>query len=324
LAKVVAADEVAMPYAKDQSMLRRVAESRWFLTVALGSPAAGVMIYVASLAAGEVRATDVVLALLLGFGGVHLIDRARGRSSESVGNLPYGLGRHFTPVEEQNMEWQDRIDKLERAGDYEQAVAARRHWLEAGQPPSRATQLFLIAQTYEERLKQPREALLWYRKTAALGPDGNSYYLEAKARADRLAKAWHTSDADHAAREAAIREQIEKEDFDAAARLAEDLTRHYPASAVGHFLRGVMASRRGNHAQAAAYYTQAVNQDPQHERAAFNLALALGKAHQYVEARRHWQVYLERFDAPDSPYAAQARAALEEIIEFLRTDLEEN
>jgi Flp pilus assembly protein TadD len=217
--------------------------------------------------------------------------------------------------------WQSDIARAERAGDFREAARLRRGFLDSGVAPDPAGEAFRLARLYEEHLKRPQDALYWYRRAATLGGADHHYALEAERGAERLRHAVSISDLDRQDREAALQRAIDAGEFDAAEKLAEEMHTLYPHAALPHFALGFIASQRQNHSLAAALYHEAMTLDPDHERAHFNLAIALQKAERWVEARDAWRRYLDKFGDRESASAQAAREALAGLNDELNSNL---
>lgn len=257
----------------------------------------------------------MALFFVLALGGSLLL----GRHPESLAETLAGFTHRAGQDERTARMWQEEIKHAENEGDYLNAVNLRRSYIDTDLPPNKSSVAFRIALAFEDKLGRPQDALYWYRKTKTLSGADGPYLSEAEAGIRRLTAVSFNSPHDRDQRERHVKDAIEKQDWEAAEAACVEMRRLYPEDPAAVFLRGAMASRRGNHALAMAHYQQACEMAPDDEKAAFNLGVSMVKAGRDVEAREAWTAYLKRFADPDSSHTDVAESTLAELKERLKT-----
>ncbi|MDP8224953.1 MAG: hypothetical protein P9L99_16455 [Candidatus Lernaella stagnicola] len=243
------------------------------------------------------------------------------RHGDQVGDFVYGTRRNVNSDERDIELWKHEIKAAETAGNFDRVVRLRKELLAGDLPHDPAVQAFHIARIYEDRLQRPLDALHWYQKAVSLADEGGTHRIEAEAGIERLTAASHLSVHDRDSRLREIAEAIELGTLGTATKHCRDMRRIYPNDSNPLFYLGLIASRRNNHVYAAARYQEALALDANHERAAFNYAIALQKADRDLEAVAAWKAYLERFGTPESDHTKIARKAVETMSERHRAEL---
>lgn len=307
---------------KDMGSLRRFMESDFAVPV-LGGGGIGTGLYTLLV---FVTGSPFRLTSYLGFLAIiilisYFVHRQMNRMGSGMGDLLFGTGRKVEDSYYAREVWKEHIAKAERAENYYEQASLLKGYLQSGLMEYPVTAAMKLAQLYEEKLIRPQDALYWYRKALTLSEEAGVHRAEAESAIERLRLAASTSDLDYRQREEKIAKALENSEFESAMEQAKELQRLYPKLSSPVFYLGVIASRLNNHALAAAHYREVLEREPDHERAAFNLAIAFQKAERDLEARDAWQRYLERFGQTESIHIETAKSALVELAQKLQSDL---
>lgn len=229
--------------------------------------------------------------------------------SEAPAMILWGRGR---PVDQRQLKMETQLDlarTAERNRHFRQAVDLYRQLLLENLSDSPEWIWFQIGRIQHEYIVDHHRATYAFRKVIQrlkamnVDPEDGSglgaIYRDSLARLNVLADRVEQVEKGIAARRDEVTSLVENGDIGAARALVDRLHEDDPDDAENNFLKGFVISRLGSYGLGIEYYRRAIELDPDHLRARYNLAAALDAMEEEWEAAEAYETYIEA--AGDSP-----------------------
>ena len=279
-----------------------------FVMLLLGAPWRAVLLFAALL---------IPIASMLCLVFVHV--------SDLPAKALFGLGRKVDGRQMELEDLRDQAASAERNHLFGQAVKLYREILarQLSEKPERVW--FRIALIHNEHLRDYRSASAAYRRALGLlgqEADGEDepeedavLRRECKERLESLIQRIKEADRGVTARRQEITALVEDELFSEARARIDQLNEDDPGDAENDYLKGFILARSGSYELGIEHYRKALERDPDHLRARYNLAAALDIVQRNPEAIEVYEEYLQRAAGvgDEEEWIARARMQLSRL-----------
>jgi len=306
----------------EEGIIAVITGSRLVFSALIGCIFGPMIYFLNSMVTDHFTVGGLVASMAIGFGAVYVVRFSLDAFSRGFSTGIFGMGRQRTANELRLDELTTQIEAADRRGDDKEAVNLRKILFNEQLAPHPAALAFEIAQIYEQKLHRAIDATYWYRKCITANNSNNSYIQPAQEGIERTRAQAQSSPETMKKHESEIMQAIADKQYEQAVKLIDGLKNMQAPEYKIKFYAGMVAARQGHYNIAIADLEQVVAERPDHERAAFELAVVLSNGNQNVLARRAWQQYLEKFGDDHPNNAALAREALERLNRDMAVDLE--
>lgn len=248
-----------------------------------------------------------------------------------AGGLFAGLAYKFFSAKEEldtealkAEEYVERGKTASKYEDYSETVKFFKMALYTNKDKAPDRTAFLMAQIYENKIHNHKEATYWYRRTIgyanSLGIDPeNIFAKEAAQGISRLKELHERKDIKMVDGLSRVKAHIEAEEFDQAKKTLEDLEKLHPDNAEVDYLHGHFHFRRHIYGMAVEYFNRALKNDPGHVLAAYFKGFALEQSKQLHEAQDAFIAYIDL--ASGDPIEAKRVEQVKQKLEKIRKQI---